>query len=65
MTQRDVITEEILQAAIAVLDARISAPALPAEKCYSRREAFLKLRAKAKEAIAAGHSLETIHEAWP
>ena len=60
MAQREVITEDILQAAIAALDARIVAPVLPAEKRYSRREAFLKLRAKAKEALAAGHSLETV-----
>lgn len=60
MTRRDVIAEEILQAAIAALDARIAAPAPPGSKCYSRREAFLRLRAKAKEALAAGHSLETV-----
>lgn len=60
MAQREVITEDILQAAIAALDARIAAPVLPTEKRYSRREAFLKLRAKAKEALAAGHSLETV-----
>ncbi len=60
MAQREVITEDILQAAIVALDARIAAPVLPAEKRYSRREAFLKLRAKAKEALAAGHSLETV-----
>lgn len=60
MTQREVITEDIVQAAIVALDARIAAPVLPAEKRYSRREAFLKLRAKAKEALAAGHSLETV-----
>ena len=60
MAQRDVITEDILQAAIAALDARIAAPVLPTVKRYSRREAFLKLRAKAKEALAAGHSLETV-----
>src|SRR6516165_10545371 len=60
MAQRKVITEDILQAAIAALDARIAAPVLPTEKRYSRREAFLKLRAKAKEALAAGHSLETV-----
>jgi hypothetical protein len=29
-------------------------------KIYSRRDAFLKLRARAKEALAAGHSLETV-----
>lgn len=60
MSQRDGITEKILQAAIAALDARIAVPVPPAEKRYSRREAFFKLRAKAKEALAAGHSLETV-----
>lgn len=60
MAQREVITEDILQAAIAALDALIAAPVPPAEKRYSRREAFLKLRAKAKDALAAGHSLETV-----
>jgi hypothetical protein len=60
MTQREVITEAMLQAAIAALDKRIAMPFLPAEKRYSRREAFAKLRAKAKEALAAGHTLETV-----
>lgn len=60
MSQRNEITEEIYQAALAALNARIAAPAPPGSKCYSRREAFLKLRAKAKEALAAGHSLETV-----
>ena len=60
MTQREVITEAMLQAAIAALDKRIAVPPLPAEKRYSRREAFAQLRAKAKEALAAGHTLETV-----
>jgi acyl-CoA reductase-like NAD-dependent aldehyde dehydrogenase len=60
MTQREVITEAMLQAAIAALDKRIAMPSLPAEKRYSRREAFAKLRGKAKEALAAGHTLETV-----
>jgi hypothetical protein len=60
MTQREVITEAMLQAAIAALDKRIAMPPLPAEKRYSRREAFAQLRAKAKEALAAGHTLETV-----
>jgi hypothetical protein len=60
MTQREVITEAMLQAAIAALDKRIARPPLPAEKRYSRREAFAKLRGKAKEALAAGHTLETV-----
>jgi hypothetical protein len=60
MTRREVITEAMLQAAIAALDKRIAMPPLPAEKRYSRREAFARLRGKAKEALAAGHSLETV-----
>ena len=60
MTQREVITEAMLQAAIAALDKRIAMPPLPAERKYSRREAFAKLRGKAKEALAAGHTLETV-----
>jgi hypothetical protein len=60
MTQREVITEAMLQAAIAALDRRIAMPPLPAERSYSRREAFAKLRGKAKEALAAGHTLETV-----
>lgn len=60
MTQREVITEAMLQAAIAAFEKRIAMPPLPAEKRYSRREAFAKLRAKAKEALAAGHTLETV-----
>jgi len=42
MTQREVITEAMLQAAIAALDKRIAMPPLPAEKRYSRREAFAR-----------------------
>jgi len=60
MTQREVITEAMLQAAIAALDKRIAMPPLPAKRKYSRREAFAKLRGKAKEALAAGHTLETV-----
>jgi hypothetical protein len=60
MTQREVITEAMLQAAISALDRRIAMPPLPEERKYSRREAFAKLRGKAKEALAAGHTLETV-----
>jgi hypothetical protein len=60
MTRREVITEAMLQAAIAALDKRIAMPPLPAEKRYSRREAYARLRKKAKEALAAGHTLETV-----
>ena len=49
MTQREVITEAMLQAAIAALDKRIAMPPLLAKKRYSRREAFAKLRGKAKK----------------
>jgi hypothetical protein len=60
MTQREVITEAMIQAALEALDGRIAIPPPPAERKYSRREAFAKLRAKAREALAAGHSLETV-----
>jgi hypothetical protein len=60
MTQREVITEAMLQAAIAALDKRIAMPPQPADIKYSRREAFAKLRGKAREALAAGHTLETV-----
>jgi hypothetical protein len=57
---RDKITEAIIRAALASLEKRITEPPSPSETIYSRREAFLKLRVKAKEALAAGHSLQTI-----
>jgi hypothetical protein len=60
MAQREVITEAMIQAALEALDGRIAIPPPPAERKYSRREAFAKLRAKAKEALAAGHTLETV-----
>jgi hypothetical protein len=60
MAQREVITEAMLQAALEALEGRIALPPLPVEKLYSRKEAFAKLRAKAREALAAGHSLETV-----
>ena len=60
MAQREVITEAMIQAAIEVLDERIAIPPPPTESKYSRREAFAKLRAKAREALAAGHTLETV-----
>ncbi|WP_420237756.1 hypothetical protein ACOBR2_19525 [Telmatobacter bradus] len=60
MAQREVITEAMIQAALEALDGRIAIPPPPAERKYSRREAFAKLRAKAREALAAGHSLETV-----
>lgn len=60
MMKNDVITEAMIRAAFAVLEKRIEAPPPPEEKRYSRREAFQKLRSKAREAMAAGHSLETV-----
>jgi hypothetical protein len=60
MAQREVITEAMIQAALEVLDDRIAIPPPPAERKYSRREAFTKLRAKARDALAAGHTLETV-----
>lgn len=60
MPQREVITEDTIQAALNALNKRIATPPPPCEVRYSRKEAFLKLRAKAKEALAVGHSLETV-----
>lgn len=60
MAKSQVITEEMIEAALALLDKRIAEPPPPSAKSYSRRDAFLKLRGRAKEALAAGHSLETV-----
>jgi len=60
MAQREVITEAMIQAALEALDERIAIPPPPTERKYSRREAFAKVRAKAREALAAGHTLETV-----
>jgi hypothetical protein len=60
MTKKEVITEAMIQAALAALEKRIAKPPPPEERRYTHREAFLRLRAKAKEALAAGHSLETV-----
>jgi hypothetical protein len=60
MAKNKVITEEMIEAAFAVLDKRIAEPPTALVKIYSRRDAFLKLRARAKGALAAGHSLETV-----
>jgi hypothetical protein len=60
MAKNQVITEEMIHAALALLDKRIANPPPAAAKSYSRRDAFLKLRGRAKEALAAGHSLETV-----
>jgi hypothetical protein len=60
MAKSQVITEEMIEAALALLDKRIAEPPPPSAKSYSRRDAFLKLRGRAKDALAAGHSLETV-----
>lgn len=62
MKPRDVITEATIQAALEALQKRIAIPPPPTETRYSRKEAFLKLRSKAREALAAGHSLEVVLE---
>ena len=58
--KKEVITEDVLRVAIEILEGRIRTPAPAKQKCYSRKEAFLKLCVKAREALSAGHSLETI-----
>jgi hypothetical protein len=60
MAQREVITEATIQAALEALEKRVAAPPPPTERRYSRKEAFLKLRMKAREALAAGHSLQAV-----
>ncbi len=60
MTRGQLITEEMVEEALKVLHKRIAEPPPPSVRSYSRKDAFLKLRARAKEALAAGHSLETI-----
>lgn len=60
MAKSQVITEEMIDAALALLDKRIAEPPPASAKSYSRRDAFIKLRGRAKEALSAGHSLETV-----
>jgi hypothetical protein len=60
MGPRRVITDEMVESAFAALQVLIEKPPPPASRLYSRKEAFMKLRAKAREALAAGHSLETV-----
>jgi hypothetical protein len=60
MAKNEVITEAMIEAALALLEKRIAEPPPPSTKSYSRRDAFLKLKGRAKEALAAGHSLETV-----
>lgn len=62
MARKVVISEAMIQDALYALDRRIELPPPFTERTYSRREAFTKLRAKAKEALAAGHPLETVVE---
>lgn len=63
MARKNIITGEVIEAAIKTLDKLIATPPSPREKTYTRKEAFLALRAKAKGALAAGHSLESVLEA--
>jgi hypothetical protein len=60
MAKNHVITESMIEAALALLEKRIAEPPATSMKSYSRRDAFLKLRGRAREALAAGHSLETV-----
>ncbi|WP_263358608.1 hypothetical protein [Acidicapsa ligni] len=60
MAKNQVITESMIEAALAVIEKRIAEPPAKPMKSYSRRDAFLKLRGRAKEALAVGHSLETV-----
>ena len=60
MAKTQVVTEEMIDAALLLLEKRIAEPPPAAIRTYSRRDAFLKLRGRAKEALAAGHSLETV-----
>jgi hypothetical protein len=60
MMKKIVISEAVIQAAFELLEKRIAEPPPLRERSYTRREAFVKLRAKAKEALAAGHTLEAV-----
>ena len=60
MAKSQTVTEGMIEAALVLLEKRIAEPPSPLLKMYSRRDAFLKLRGRAKEALAAGHSLETV-----
>ena len=60
MAKTQVVTEEMINAALLLLEKRIAEPPSAAIRTYSRRDAFLKLRGRAREALAAGHSLETV-----
>ena len=60
MAKSRVVTEAMIDQALEVLHKRIAEPPLESVKSYTRRDAFAKLKSRAKEALAAGHSLETI-----
>ncbi len=60
MARKDIITGEVMEAALRALDKLIATPPSPKEKIYSRKEVFLSLRAKAKEAMTKGYSLEAV-----
>jgi hypothetical protein len=60
MAKNHVITESMIEEAFALLEKRIAEPPATPMRSYSRRDAFLKLKGRAKEALAVGHSLETV-----
>ena len=60
MAKNRVVTEEMIDQALKLLEKRVAEPPLAQVRIYSRRDAFLRLKARAKEALATGHSLETI-----
>ena len=60
MAKSQVITEEMVEQALKILHKRIAEPPPASVKSYSQKDAFARLKARAKEALAAGHSLETI-----
>jgi hypothetical protein len=60
MMKKHVISEAVIQAAFKLLEKRIAEPPPIKERSYTRREAFIRLRAKAKEALSAGHTLEAV-----
>jgi len=62
MAKTAVITEAMIEAAFKSLEKRIAEPPPPTIRTYTRKDAFLKLKECAKEALAAGHSLETVLE---
>lgn len=60
MAKNQVITENMIEEALALLEKRIAEPPPTPIRNYSRRDAFSKLRGRAREALAVGHSLETV-----